>query len=145
MIEFAVVFPIVLLVVVGFLASALSAIETINAVNVAETAALTASQAAGTSSATAVDLGAVPTVIPRLQSGLFGTTVQWKPGRWCPSLPPSPTGTVDLCASQPTTGPDAGLVVVQIDGRPDPQLPLVGLLDRPLRVAAAIAPGTFAR
>jgi hypothetical protein len=148
-VEFALVAALALAIVLSFIQAGFSSVQTMNAVNVTDTAARIASSAAGSNTSEQTALQTVDTVIPRLKSALFGgTQVIFEPNTWCPSLPKPDYGTVYLCDQQPTTGTCAGMTSVQVWGLPAMLVPLIEFmspLDPPIHVRACVYDSVFKR
>ena len=148
MVEFGLVAPLFLALLLMFMQSGFSAIEKMNAVNVTDTGARIASSAIGSTASETTALAGVEALVPRLKAGLVGTSVRFEPGRSCPSLPAAPQGTVYLCDEIPAGGSCRGMVVVQVWGQPRLMVPLLGImspLDPPLRLQACTYDSVFKR
>ncbi len=148
-VEFGLVAVLALALVLSFIQAGFSAVQTMNAVNVTDTAARIASSAAGSNTSEAAALDNVVTVIPRLKSALFaGTQVVFEPNSWCPDLPKAGYGTVYLCDQQPTSGPCSGMTSVQVWGYPAMLVPVIAFmspLDPPIHVQACVYNSVFKR
>ena len=148
MVEFGLVAPLFLALLLMFMQAGFSAIEKMNAVNVTDTGARITSSAIGSTASETTALNGVEAMIPRLKSGLVGTSVRFEPNAWCPSLPAAAQGSVYLCAQIPTTGSCSGMVVVQVWGQPRLMVPLLGFmspLDPPLHLQACAYDSVFKR
>lgn len=148
MVEFGLVAPLFLALLLMFMQAGFSAIEKMDAVNVTDTGARIASSAIGSTSSEMTALQGVKAMIPRLEAGLVGTSVRFEPNTWCPSLSAVPQGAVYLCDQIATTGSCSGMVVVQVWGQPRLMVPLLGFmspLDPPLRLQACTYDSVFKR
>ena len=147
-VEFALVAPLFLALLLMFIQAGFSAMEKMNSVNVTDTSARIASSAAGSTSSETAALQVVGSMAPRLKAGLVGTSVTFRPNTWCPSLPPAPQGSIYLCDQIPTVGSCSGMVVVQVWGQPRLMVPLLAFmspLDPPLHLQACAYDSVFRR
>jgi len=147
-VEFALVAPLFLALLLMFMQAGFSAMEKMNSVNVTDTSARIASSAAGSTSSETAALQVVGSMVPRLKAGLVGTSVTFRANTWCPSLPPVPQGSIYLCDQIPTVGRCSGMVVVQVWGQPRLMVPLLAFmspLDPPLHLQACAYDSVFRR
>jgi Flp pilus assembly protein TadG len=86
-VEFALVAPLFLALLLMFMQAGFSAMEKMNSVNVTDTSARIASSAAGSTSSETAALQVVESMVPRLKAGRVGTSVTFRPNTRCHPLP----------------------------------------------------------